>query len=1468
MMKTSTDRITEYPLSSYQKDIWFEQCMYPGKPIYNLGGYIEIKGNPDCSVIKESLQLLIGQHDSLRTRVIEKKGEPFLTIQPDVKYEVPVHDFSLKENPNAYCMHWMKTEFLKPFQPEDDYFQFAILKGDSNTYFILLKVYHLVIDGWGFALLVSGLIDNYNELMLGTGELSKAAYSYTDFIADNQNYLHSPAFIKDREFWQDKYRTVPEPLMSEGVDNAEGDADTVWSDRRTLTINKALYERMMEFCKAEGCSSFHYFLGTLFLYFSRVCQRDEMVIGVPVFNRSKAQYKRTLGHFANVLPLRISPGQDVSFKELIKLIKRELMQCYRHQKMSFGEIYRAVYENNREKGNLFDISLSFEEQEMRKTFTGTATRSVSMTHHHERNALTLLIWGQEGEADVTVNFDYRIQAFEKFIPIENVIRHFEYLFAQALDQSEALISQIEIVPEEERRVLLGDFNRTETEYAKEQTIHGLFEKRVEQRSNHPALVFGGQTLTYRELNERANRLAKTLRERGVKPDDIVAIMAERSMDMVIGILGTLKAGGAYLPVDPNYPEERIQYMLEDSGASILLTHQHLRDKLSAYRGQSVNLDGASGDSGQNGGADRAANPQPVNKPEDLAYIIYTSGSTGKPKGVMVGHRGVINLQHFFQEKWGVDSADRMLQFASSSFDASVWEMFTILLGGGTLYLVSRDIINNLNDFAAFVNENEITIALLPPTYLAGLEPDALPALKKLVTGGSAITKPLVARWKDRVEYMNAYGPSESSVIATAWTYRDEEMNYPSVPIGKPIDNTRVYVLDGRQKLLPLGAAGEMCIAGDGLARGYLHRPELTAEKFVPNPYEAGEKLYRTGDLVRWLADGNFEFLGRIDDQVKIRGFRIELGEIEAGLLKHPRVREAVVIAREDKRGEKYLAAYYTAEGEPGAEELRELLLQELPEYMVPASFMRLESMPLSPSGKIDRKALPEPEWQREGGVGGSPRNETELKIQQVWQEILGIEPIAIDEHFFRLGGNSIKAIQAVSRLALDFEVGINDIFQYPTIRALADHIKHSKDRLRQIVNAVNEAATARERSTAVFDAKIRSRLREYRMKNQAYETIDLSKRANYRHVLLAGGTGYLGIHILHQLLQNTDLKVYVPVRATCDGNALERLRAKLEFHFGLDRGGQPVWEDRVCAFSGDLTQDRFGLSLERYEHLAGEIDVIINSAANVKHFGNYADFHAVNVEGNERLLQFAGTGKKKAYNFISTTSVGSGWIEGQSSALFTEYDCNVGQSSDNYYVMTKLEAEKEILSAREQGIEANVFRVGNLVFDSKSGIFQENIEDNGFYSLIKALIKLGQLPAIHDKTMNFSFADEVAQAVVLLFDRKHLANETYHLFNSHQVSMAAFAKLLQQADVRVGTMPVADFSEYMFEKYEEPETQQEVARVLVHSNIFFEGASKTSFMLMNRKTDGLLQALGFSWSRLDVQKVRLMMEHSKKVGFI
>lgn len=1460
---STNENAKEFSLSSYQRDIWLEQCMHPGKPIYNLGGYIRIKGNIDIEIFRNTMLRIINQNDTLRTRLMDRAGEAYLTILPKIHYKAPFLDFSMKENPAAFCAEWIKKEFLKPFDPNDYFFQFYLLKSNENEYFILLKVYHMIIDGWGFALLYSQMIDTYNELAKGNTEIKADAYSYTDFIAEDQEYRNSPAFLKDIEFWKNKYQTIPEPLLSKGIGyDCENDS-SVWSDRSTLKIKKVLYNRMLEFCKEENSSAFHYLLGILYLYFSKVCKQKDLVIGVPVFNRSNAKYKQTMGHFANVLPLRINPETDMSFKELMKLIRHGLFECYRHKRTNFGDISRAVYEGVSEKGNLFDISLSFEEQEMRKKFvTADECQNVTMTHQHERNALMLLIWGHEGEADVCVNFDYRLDVFRKFIPIENFISHFEYLFTKAMEHGDTPISAIEVVPEAEKRMLLHDFNQTVMEYSKDQTIHGLFEEQAEQRPEHTALVFEDKKLTYRELNQKANRLAHALRRKGVKPDSIVAVMTERSLDMVTGIFGTLKAGGAYLPIDPGYPEDRIEYMLEDSGAGVLLTQKHLKDRIQ-YNGKMICLDD------EEAYLEADANPESVNKPDDLAYIIYTSGSTGKPKGVMVEHHGILNLQNYFKESWGVDGSDRMLQFASSSFDASVWETFTILLGGGTLYLVSRDVINNLDDFKNFIIENKITITLLPPAYLSGIEPGSLPSLKKLVTGGSAITKELVSKWKDKADYMNAYGPTEYSVIATAWKYRNEEMGYDSVPIGKPVSNTRIYILDKDQKLLPVGAAGEMCVSGDGIARGYLNRQSLTAQKFVDNPYEAGEKMYRTGDLARWLPDGNVEYLGRIDDQVKIRGFRIELGEIEANLHKYPLIRDVAVIAREDKKKEKYLTAYFTSEDELKAEELKKHLLKELPDYMVPAFFMQLEHMPMTQSGKIDKKALPEPEIRGNSGADFiSPRNDADKKIQEVWQDTLGIESIGIDDNFFMLGGNSIKAIQAVSRLASEFEIGINDMFQYPTIRSLSDQIKYSKDRLKTAIEALEEAAVTRIEGRGASDGRILKSLKEYHKRNQKYKEVAISEKAGYQNILVAGGTGYLGIQIVYQLLKTTDYKIYIVVRGKDDNEAQERLYAKLKFHFGDEICGQGTMEDRLCVFCGDLTKKYFGLGKERYESLAEIIDAVINSAANVKHFGNYSEFYAINVEGNKRLIEFAGTGKRKVYNFISTTSVGSGFIEGQSSVVFTEYDCDVEQSSDNYYVMTKLEAEKQIVRAREEGIICNVFRVGNLVFDSKSGIFQENIQDNAFYTMVKSLIKLGYVPAIADKTLDFSFVDQVAKAVVLLFDRKNLKNETYHLFNSHRINMITFSRFLNQAGVEVETMPVDRFTSFILKKYDDDDAKQEVSRILVHSNIFFEGASKTLFLVKNRKTDGILKTLGFEWQKLDSSRVKLMIEHCRNVGFM
>ncbi|EGO65810.1 non-ribosomal peptide synthetase [Acetonema longum] len=1039
---------TEYALTAYQRDIWLEQCLYPGKPIYNLGGYMEIKGEMDVPALSRSIAAVIRHNDSFRSNIAKKNGEPCLKILPELAYEVPFHDFSQQENAYEYCLDWLNREFLTPMAFGENLFQFALVKCDAGTYFWLMKVHHIIIDGMGLSIMYRQVIENYNQLLAGASELDRITYSYTDFVAEHQRYLASAAFLNDKAFWQEKYRTIPEPLFSR---NAESDdaAAGVTSDRISFAVKRSLYNQIIAFSEAQGCSVFHFLLAVLFLYFSRLCGKDEVVIGVPILNRSKAKYKQTLGLFANVMPLKLQPGKDLTFIQLMLYIRNELMECYRHQKLPFGEIYRTVFNGAVEKSNIYDLSLSYINRDFSENYhTASDYQIVSLSHRHERTALTIFVRDYNEERDVVFDFDYQTALFAKFVPIENVISHFSHLLAAVLANSGESFAEIEMMPEEERRKVLRAFNNTQAGYDRDKTIHALLEDQAEQRPERPAAVFEGRQLTYRALNARANQLARVLRHKGVKPDSIVGIMTERSLEMVIGVMAVLKAGGAYLPIDPNYPADRIQYMLQDSAAAILLTGRNLMQPPD-YQGEVLDLEDGRLYQGEE------TNLDSVNTPEDLAYIIYTSGSTGNPKGVMIAHQGIANLKTFFQQTYQVGGQDRMLQFASSSFDASVWEMFTSLLAGATLYIVSRDTIHNYGEFTRFIAANGITIALLPPPYLTGIEPGDVPGLKRLITGGSAITKGLMEKWKDRRVYINAYGPTEATVIATTWKYSPEASGYGSVPIGVPISNTQIYILDGNNRLLPVGAAGELCIAGDGLARGYLNRPELTAEKFVPNPFSPGAKMYKTGDLARWLPDGNIEFLGRIDHQVKIRGFRIELGEIEARLLEHGAVKEAVVIARQDRAGEAYLAAYFTTSRAVETGELREALLKELPEYMVPSYFIQLDKMPLTGSDKIDRKALPEPDLSLAAAVEYmAPRDETEEILARIWQEVLKVERVGLKDHFFALGGDSIKAIQVLSRLnQYGLKLEMKDLFKHPAIGELSGYVKATS---RKAVQAVVE----------------------------------------------------------------------------------------------------------------------------------------------------------------------------------------------------------------------------------------------------------------------------------------------------------------------------------------------------------------------------------------------------------------------------
>ncbi|MDP4147694.1 MAG: amino acid adenylation domain-containing protein, partial [Bacillota bacterium] len=485
-------------------------------------------------------------------------------------------------------------------------------------------------------------------------------------------------------------------------------------------------------------------------------------------------------------------------------------------------------------------------------------------------------------------------------------------------------------------------------------------------------------LSYRELNNRANQLARVLREKGVGPDKIVGIMVERSLEMIVGIMGILKAGGAYLPIDPEYPKERIEYMLEDSMADILLTQTHLLDKVE-FRGEIVHIDREDLYVGDN------SNLKKTNKSSNLAYVIYTSGTTGKPKGVMLAHKGILNLKEVFKSEFSITQKN-IGQFATICFDASVWEIFMSLFSGSTLKIIPNYVIRSNDKFEYYLNNENINIITLPPIYASNIDSNKIHNLEIIITAGSSTNSDLANKWNSAYtrRHFNAYGPTEATICATMYNSRNRNVYTGDISIGKPISNTRLYIVDKNNKLQPLGVPGELCISGEGLAIGYLNRPELTEEKFIANPYEPGEKMYKTGDLARWLPDGNIEFIGRMDHQVKIRGYRIELGEIESQLLKHEEIKEAVVIDREDTEGNKYLCAYVVSNKEITVTELREHLAKELPDYMIPAYFIQLENIPLTPNGKIDRKALPEPEGEINTGVEyAAPRNEVEEKIVKV-----------------------------------------------------------------------------------------------------------------------------------------------------------------------------------------------------------------------------------------------------------------------------------------------------------------------------------------------------------------------------------------------------------------------------------------------------------------------------------------------------
>jgi len=1029
----------DIPVSLPQQRLWFIDQFSPGNFAYNIPFAVKIDGKLDKEILEESFNRVIQRHEILRTRFVNRQGEPFQEIEDSLDFSLTVNDLSEEETAKRddLVKNILREDARRTFSLDQlPLFKVQLIRLDKNIHILSAVMHHIISDGWSMNVLVHELMAQYSALKKEeTNQLPALPIQYADYAAWQRNRLQGEVLEQQLSYWKDHIGLNPPVLELQG-DYRRPAVQTFNGRNVDFELDATVTNAINAYCRKEGVTLFMLLLAAWQSLLRRYSGQEQVLVGSPVSGRQHGQTEELIGFFVNTILLKADFSEKPVFKQLLRQVRENVLNAYAHQDIPFEQLVDLL-QPERDMAHPPLFQAAFILQNRPQTLAETAGLAFSPVEPDSAVAkVDISLYCAESDDRILARLEYNADIF-KTETIERMRDHLLYFLRSALQKPDLPLARINMLPDDERRLLLQDWNDTERAFETGQTVPGRFEEWVEKQPQHPALSFNGVDRSYAEVNGNANRLAHYLREGGVGPESIVGICMERSFEMVEAMLAILKAGGAYLPLDPGYPDERLHYMIEDSGAQAVVTQRELADRLQKSACKVVVPDSSQMQSYKN------ENPDRMGGPEKLAYLIYTSGSTGKPKGTMLAQRGAINLASEQKKAFSIDTHSRILQFASLSFDAATWEMLMALMNGATLHLVERDVLASGDLLVKTLAEQKITTITLPPSVLAVWPEDArLPDLKTIITAGEKCPAELVKKWQPGRQFVNAYGPTETTVCASIYETSAQEENDP--PIGKNLGNFELYVLDGNLELLPIGVPGELCVGGVGLSRGYLKRPALSAEKFIPNPFseKEGARLYRTGDLVRRLADGNIEFLGRIDQQVKLRGFRIELGEIENAIRdKVPQIKDVLVMVRGEKESEKKLTAYIVAGNELDVPALRSNLGKVLPDYMIPAAFVQLDKMPLTPNGKIDRKALPEPGHDRSqlSREFVAPRNDYEKTVAAIIGELLNIERVGVHDNFFELGGHSLLATKFVSRVRdeLGVELPLRALFENPTVEGVA-----------------------------------------------------------------------------------------------------------------------------------------------------------------------------------------------------------------------------------------------------------------------------------------------------------------------------------------------------------------------------------------------------------------------------------------------
>ena len=1401
-----------FSLTEPQKNVIETDQFFKNTSISNIGGYSRFFDRVDLELMKKAINKLIENADGLRLRLKNDNGEISQYIEPYREEKIEIIKLD-GENPMVQSEKWMR----KPFGFTSKLYDFKLVELDGEEG-IFIKLHHAISDAWSMAIVYSKVLMYYEALLNGE-EIQNDIPSYTLFLESEKEYFNSKNYERDEEYWNEKYNEKPTFVS---LASKKG-VISVAASRKSFIISKEEKKVIEDFCTENGISMAVFFEAVVSLYASRTNNADDITLCTIGVNRSGKTEKKIVGMFNNILPMTVKIDWNSDFKNLCNSITKAHFEIFRHQKYPYQKIMHAISEKHG-SSNIYDIMVSFQNakyDENIKTkyktewiFNGCAELSFMMN-----------IADMEGAGVLDVNIDYKDEAFTEN-EIEKIYARLMHIVQQVIRKKEISFKDIEVVTDDEKLEILKKFNDTKKDYPKEKRIYDFLEENVMKFPQKDALYFEGNKMSYCEFNQKVNSLANYIISKNVKHNSIIGIMQERSFEMLISIYAALKAGCAYMPMDPHFPSDRIEFMLEDSEAPIVLTNSKWLDKLTMAK-ECVEVDKFDYEKYSR------ENPKIDVSSKDVAYVIYTSGSTGKPKGAQIQHHSAINRIKWMHEHYPLLKDDVILQKTPYTFDVSVWELFWWSMYGGSLkILIPEGHKDPLEIINAIEDKNVTHMHFVPSMLMAFLQYikinknqiSRLKTLKYVFASGEALQSEHVKDFynllgQNGTILINLYGPTECTVDVSC--YECPKENIPSIiPIGKPIDNTQLLILDKANKLLPVGVAGELIISGVLVGKGYIKRDELTNEKFIKNEYYDFDKMYKTGDLARWLPDGNIEYLGRIDNQIKIRGLRVELGDIENTILKYASIAETVVTVFENM-GEKYLCAYFTATEEIGIPKLKEELSKELPDYMVPTYYVQLDKMPLNHNGKIDRKALPKPDTNIEEKYI-APQNELEKKLQECAERALKRKNISVESDLLLSGLTSLGVIALITELSnMGIEVKVQDFYRGKSIRKLANILLGDDKK--------DEDYKDDENYKDISD-----------IKDIVVET------KNDGDILLTGVTGFLGIHLLEELYKTTNRKIYCIIRKK------EKYDEFLKTYTSI-----PKENDRVITLNGDITNEKLGLDDNVYEKLTLDVSIVIHSADNVSYFCSFEKARAINYIGTCNVIEFAKLSNAKLHH-ISTMSVSGDVLTKQTMEYpnLTEDKLYIGQLyKENVYAYTKYLAEKEVIkNIREKKLSASIYRLPNLTWRMKDGKFQKNYEENDLYILTKVMARMNKIPLeIKNENILLAPIDDLARAIVLLINKK-TQNEVYHLVSSSSPTIEGYIKMLTDAE----TVPIAEMYKILLDNYQDKEMQF----VSMYVKGILNDAEKMVVHVHYEKTEKELEELGFKWGKIDKEYV----EKIKQIG--